>query len=59
MSDTTSDELKAERIKAIIREREGYVARGLDERVDAVDAELKRLGHSAKAPAKRAQTRSK
>ncbi|MEU0181779.1 hypothetical protein ABZ312_11410 [Streptomyces sp. NPDC006207] len=32
---------------ALKREREGYVLRGLSDRVSAVDAELKRLGVAA------------
>jgi len=32
-------------IEALIREREGYVRRGLKDRVAAVDAELAALGH--------------
>lgn len=32
-------------IAALLREREGYVRFGKDDRVKAVDAELKRLGH--------------
>ncbi|MEV0779179.1 hypothetical protein [Streptomyces sp. NPDC050428] len=36
-------------VASLRRERAGYVARGLDERVAGVDAELKRLG-AAKAP---------
>jgi hypothetical protein len=32
------------RVEALLREREGYVRRGLTERVAAVDAELARLG---------------
>lgn len=33
-------------VSALQREREGYVQRGLDDRVAAVDEELKRLGVS-------------
>jgi hypothetical protein len=32
------------RVEALLREREGYVRRGLPDRVAAVDAELVRLG---------------
>lgn len=54
-------------IGALLREREGLKARGLDARVNAVDAELARLGYKTKAtetkparekrPRKRASTR--
>lgn len=33
-------------VAALLREREGYATHGRDERVKAVDAELKRLGVS-------------
>lgn len=35
---------EAEMVAALLREREGYVVRGLPERVAAVDAELRRRG---------------
>lgn len=38
-------------IDALLREREGYVARGLADRVRAVDAELAALGYKV-APEK-------
>lgn len=41
-------------IAALIREREGYERFGMTDRVADVDAELKRVGHKAKAPARRA-----
>lgn len=34
-------------VQALLREREGYVRRGLADRVAAVDVELTRLGHSS------------
>lgn len=40
-----------DQIDALLREREGYVARGLPDRVKAVDAELVKLGHKV-APEK-------
>lgn len=43
-----------EYIAALIRERAGYEQYGLKDRVADVDAELKRVGYEAKAPAKRA-----
>lgn len=36
-------------IQALLRERDGYVLRGLSNRVAAVDAELKRLGYKPPA----------
>jgi hypothetical protein len=41
MSDPVTDDPYA---AALLRERKGYVARGLTERVAAVDAELRRVG---------------
>ncbi|MER7046777.1 hypothetical protein [Streptomyces jumonjinensis] len=38
-------------IFALQRERDGYVLRGLADRVKAVDAELKRMGAAARQPA--------
>lgn len=40
----TKQEQQARHIAALKRERAGYVAKGKDARVAAVDAELKRLG---------------
>ncbi|MGW3416467.1 hypothetical protein [Streptomyces phaeochromogenes] len=40
-------------VAALLREREGYVSRGMDERVAQVDEQLKLHGH--KPPAKGAQ----
>ena len=34
-------------IAALLREREGYVTRGMDDRVAAVDEQLKLRGHKA------------
>lgn len=36
---------QAETIAALLDERRGYVARGLSDRVTAVDEQLARLGH--------------
>ena len=36
---------QAETIAALLEERRGYVARGLSDRVKAVDEQLARLGH--------------
>jgi hypothetical protein len=53
-----TDEQRAARIAALIRERDGYLARGLAERAEQVSSELRSLGHTAQPPAKRAQRRS-
>lgn len=53
-----SDETKAETIAALIAERRGYVMRGQDDRVKAVDEQLKRYGYEAKPPAARAVKRT-
>lgn len=42
---------------ALLREREGYVRAGDDERVDGVDAELRRIGAEGAPPAARATKR--
>ena len=55
MADTKEQE-KAQ-IAALLREREGYERSGNKERMAAVDAELRRLGHKASAPSKRAEKR--
>ncbi len=51
------DTLKEETIASLLEERRGYVLYGTKDQVAGVDAELKRLGHEGKAPAKRATTR--
>jgi uncharacterized protein (UPF0335 family) len=56
MADT--DEQTQQYIQALLRERAGYQKHGLLDRVKEVDAELKRVGYRAKAPAKRAERRS-
>jgi hypothetical protein len=48
---------KAAQIAALLRERQGYEARGENQRAAAVTAELRRLGAEAAPPAKRAQRR--
>lgn len=42
-------------IAALLREREGYAARGMDDRVAQVDAQLEALGHQRRSdkPARR------
>jgi hypothetical protein len=49
-----SEQENAAYIRALLRERAMYVARGLDARVASVDAELARLGHEAAPPFVRA-----
>jgi hypothetical protein len=49
-----TSEQKRDLIAALLREREGYSRAGKKDRVDVVDAELSRLGHESKVPAKRA-----
>lgn len=44
-------------IAALLRERQGLLIREDEEALAAVDAELRRVGHKAKAPAKRAERR--
>jgi hypothetical protein len=44
-------------IKGYLEELRGFEAKGDEAGIKAVNAELKKLGHSAKAPAKRAEER--
>ena len=53
----TNEERKTQ-IATLIRERLGYEASGNTARMDAVDAELARLGHKAQKPVERATKRS-
>ena len=55
MSDTP--ELDAAYIAGLLRERGAYEAAGDDDHVKQVDAELRRVGYKAAAPAKRAESR--
>ena len=57
MADTKEQE--AAYIAALLRERAGLEINEDEEALAAVDAELKRMGHKASAPAKRAEKRSK
>lgn len=53
-------ESKDPMIAALLREREGYVTFGKTDRVEAVDAELKRRGYEEKSePKERAPRASK
>ena len=45
-------------IAALIEERRGYVLRGQTDRVEQVNAELRRLGAEGKPPAKRSTKRT-
>jgi hypothetical protein len=53
------DAQKAAYITALLDERRGYERRSNNDGLKAVDAELKRIGHEAQTPAKRADTRPK
>lgn len=44
-------------IEALLWERKGYVVRGLDDRVAAVDASLAALGYEVEKPAPKPRTR--
>jgi hypothetical protein len=52
-----TDEQKAEYIKSLLEERRYCVRWNEEDRVKAIDAELKKAGHEAAAPAKRAESR--
>ena len=52
-----TDEEKARHIAGLVMERRGYEIRGLDDRVRAVDDQLRALGQSASTPAARATKR--
>jgi hypothetical protein len=54
---TVTKEEKQATIGALLEERRGYELRGEDDRVAQVDAQLKALGHEARKPAARAETR--
>ena len=56
MPDDLTDEMLADRIKALLEERAGPAANDPD-RVANIDRELARFGHGAAPPAKRAATR--
>ena len=53
-----NDEQQARYISALLNELHGYEQNGKEERAESVRAELRRVGHEAKAPAKRAETRA-
>jgi hypothetical protein len=57
MPDDLTDEMLADRIKALLEERAGPAA-GDPERIEAINRELARFGHDAKPPTKRASTRT-
>lgn len=49
-----TDQQRQQTIAALIRERDGYLRYGRNDRAALIDAELKRLGAEGAAPAKRA-----
>lgn len=51
------DEQKAAYIKSLLEERAYCVRWNETDRVKAIDAELKKAGHEAKTPEKRAESR--
>lgn len=56
MADTKEQEQAY--IAALLREREGRRLEEDEDALAAIDAELKRMGHKASAPAKRAEKRT-
>jgi hypothetical protein len=52
-----NDTDKAAYIAGLLDERRGCERRGLTDRVKDIDAELRRVGHEAAVPAKRAESR--
>ena len=52
-----TDEQKADYIKSLLEERRYCERWGQDERVKDINAELRKVGHEAKTPAKRAESR--
>ncbi len=55
MPDDLSDEMLADRIRALLEER--AIATNDPERIRLIDQELRRFGHDAAPPAKRAEKR--
>lgn len=51
-------EENAKYAKALLRERAQCVAEGLNDRVAAIDAELRKIGHAAEKPVRRAERRT-
>lgn len=52
-----NDDQKKDYITALLEERAYCVRWNEDDRVKAIDVELRKVGHEAKAPAKRAESR--
>jgi hypothetical protein len=52
-----TSEQRAAYIKGLLDERAGYEKRGDTDRVNEVNEQLRRLGHDAETPAKRAERR--
>lgn len=53
----SKDSQQAKYIKALIRERDGYLGSGLSQRAAEVDAELQKYAEKASPPARRATSR--
>jgi len=53
-----SDARAAEYLASLIKERDGYLAAGLQDRAAEVAAELARVGHKTKTPAARSTKRA-
>jgi len=52
-----TNEQRAHQIKALIHERDVFLKHGNAERAAEVTEELRKIGHEAEAPAKRAEKR--
>ncbi len=52
-----TNEQRANMIKALIHERDMFIKQGKDDRAAEVAEELRKIGHEADAPAKRAERR--
>lgn len=52
-----TDNQRADHVRALIAERDGYLATGRTDRAAQVEKELRRLGADAVTPAKRATRR--
>ena len=52
-----NDEQKSDYIKSLLEERRYCERWGEDDRVKAINAELRKVGHEAAAPVKRAESR--
>lgn len=52
-----SNEQRAGKIQALLRERRSCEVRGLKERIKLINQELRNLGHEAEKPVERAERR--